>query len=80
MGARVVLAFGASGPRAARELKDSSSVELIDGDLDVVVARAAELARAGDVVLLSPSCSSFDMFDSYEDRGRRFSDLAKEVA
>ncbi|MBN1611747.1 MAG: UDP-N-acetylmuramoyl-L-alanine--D-glutamate ligase [Polyangiaceae bacterium] len=36
------------------------------------VQAAFELARPGDAVLLSPACSSFDMFDSYADRGNQF--------
>lgn len=42
------------------------------GHLARAVARAAELARPGDVVLLSPACASFDQFSSFEDRGRQF--------
>jgi len=41
-------------------------------DMDDAVRRAAGVARAGDVVLLSPACASFDMFDNFEHRGRVF--------
>lgn len=40
--------------------------------LEEAVNSAAAKAEPGDVVLLSPACSSFDMFSNYEDRGRRF--------
>ncbi len=74
---RAVLAYGAAGDRIAAEIADA---ERVDGDFEAVLRRAAELARPGDAVLLSPGCSSFDMFDDYEHRGRRFAELAREVA
>jgi UDP-N-acetylmuramoylalanine--D-glutamate ligase len=40
--------------------------------LDVVVARAAEFARPGDVVLLAPAAASMDMFRDYKHRGDEF--------
>jgi UDP-N-acetylmuramoylalanine--D-glutamate ligase len=42
------------------------------GDFDEVLATAARLAKPGDAVLLSPACSSYDMFNNYEERGARF--------
>lgn len=41
-------------------------------DMEEAVRRAAALASPGDLVLLSPACASFDMFDNYEHRGRVF--------
>jgi UDP-N-acetylmuramoylalanine--D-glutamate ligase len=43
------------------------------------VALAAREATEGDVVLLSPACASFDMFADYQDRGRQFKALVKEL-
>lgn len=42
------------------------------GSLEEAVKRAADIACDGDAVLLSPACASWDMFDSYEQRGRLF--------
>jgi UDP-N-acetylmuramoylalanine--D-glutamate ligase len=47
--------------------------------LDEAVDTAHKLAEAGDVVLLSPACSSFDMFKDYEDRGRQFKSIVKNI-
>jgi UDP-N-acetylmuramoylalanine--D-glutamate ligase len=47
--------------------------------LDGAVRRASEVASAGDVVLLSPACASFDMFEDFEDRGRRFKEKVKAL-
>ena len=55
-------------------------VEAFEGDAEVMMAddlpmavnKAAALASEGDVVLLSPACASFDMFDSYIQRGQVF--------
>jgi UDP-N-acetylmuramoylalanine--D-glutamate ligase len=54
--------------------------EAIDGDVDETLERAVsharELAKPGDVVLLSPACASYDQFDNFEQRGDAFRRLA----
>jgi UDP-N-acetylmuramoylalanine--D-glutamate ligase len=46
--------------------------------LDKAVATAASAAHPGDIVLLAPACSSFDQFENYEQRGRKFKELVHE--
>lgn len=46
--------------------------------LEQAVTTARQLAKSGDVVMLSPACASFDMFDSYLRRGEAFDTLVKE--
>jgi UDP-N-acetylmuramoylalanine--D-glutamate ligase len=46
--------------------------------VDEAVQKARALAREGDVVLLSPACASFDLFQNYEHRGRSFADAVQQ--
>jgi UDP-N-acetylmuramoylalanine--D-glutamate ligase len=83
--ARAVLAYGEAGALIATELeaplRGHVPVEHMgDASFRTVVERARALAHAGDVILLSPACSSYDMFTNYEERGRTFAHLAQELA
>jgi len=75
-----VLAFGQAGPRIFQALDGHVAVELLSGGFDEVMATAAQRAARGTTVLLSPACSSYDMFTSYEERGARFTALAKALS
>jgi UDP-N-acetylmuramoylalanine--D-glutamate ligase len=70
--ARAVVAYGEAGPLVAQDLGHTGVPIVPAGAFTEVMARARELARPGDAVLLSPACSSYDMFGNYEERGRRF--------
>jgi UDP-N-acetylmuramoylalanine--D-glutamate ligase len=48
--------------------------------MDDAVRIAAQAARAGDAVLLSPACASFDMFRNYEHRAQVFVEAVKRLA
>lgn len=60
------------------ELSGCTEVSLVT-DLSQAVAKAKEIAVAGDAVLLSPACASFDMFSGYEQRGDQFVIAVKEI-
>ena len=49
------------------------------GDFDTAVHFAADLAKSGDTVLLSPAAASFDAFPNFEKRGDRFSEIVKTL-
>jgi UDP-N-acetylmuramoylalanine--D-glutamate ligase len=76
--AHAALLIGAAAEKIASQLE--GAVELIhSATLDKAVQDAWSRARPGDTVLLAPACSSFDQFQSYEHRGRRFKELVAET-
>lgn len=68
---KAVCAIGQSAQKMQKDLASSIHVQLFD-TLEKAVQHAASLARPGDNVLLSPGCSSFDMFKDYAHRGKEF--------
>ena len=74
---RLVIAYGEAAPVIAEDLAGIVDVEIVSGTFDAAVARASSHTYPGDALLLSPACASFDMFANYEERGRRFADLAR---
>jgi UDP-N-acetylmuramoylalanine--D-glutamate ligase len=66
---RKMVTIGLDAPKLEDAFGDLVATERAD-DMDDAVERAARAAVPGDVVLLSPACASFDMFDNFEHRGR----------
>ena len=75
---KTVYTIGSAAEKIERHL--AGVVKIVSaGTLDSAVRQAAQLAVAGDVVLLAPACASFDHFTGYEQRGRVFKDLVKQL-
>lgn len=70
-----VIAYGEAAPLIARDLAGEVPVEQGGAAFSDVVDRARRSASPGDAVLLSPACSSFDMFTDFEHRGTEFKRL-----
>jgi len=74
--ARAAILLGEARDRMVRDL--SGTVPLLGADsLEEAVRAAAANARAGDVVVFSPACSSFDMFRNFEERGEAFREAVR---
>ncbi|MGO4181487.1 glutamate ligase domain-containing protein, partial [Paenibacillus sp. TAF43_2] len=79
-----LVALGETREKLSRvaELAGLAKVEIVEPSEDAesvlqqAVKQAAAIAEPGDIVLLSPACASWDMFTSYEQRGRIFKDSA----
>jgi UDP-N-acetylmuramoylalanine--D-glutamate ligase len=71
-----IIAYGEAAPIIEADLKDAAPLERLGSDFNEVMQRARESAEPGDAVLLSPACSSYDMFRNYEERGERFRKIA----
>jgi UDP-N-acetylmuramoylalanine--D-glutamate ligase len=75
---KAVYTIGTAAEKIERQLH--GMVKMVQaGTMQTAVQEAAKAAVAGDVVLLSPACSSFDQFENYEHRGRVFREIVNEL-
>ena len=78
--ARAVVLIGRDAPLIRNALQNAG-VTLVDAtSMEDAVAQANQRAHAGDAVLMSPACASFDMFDNYEHRARVFIAAVRDLA
>jgi UDP-N-acetylmuramoylalanine--D-glutamate ligase len=75
--AKLVIAYGEAASLIEADLKSHVPLERLGSSFDEVMMRARAAASPGDAVLLSPACSSYDMFKNYEVRGAEFRRLAQ---
>jgi len=79
---RATILIGETADKLAWHLDGSERGDfrwLRASSLPDAVAKAASIAVEGDVVLLSPACASYDMFENYEERGRQFKNLCRSL-
>lgn len=75
---RLAVAYGENRFKLKEQLKDSAPI-LLEETLEGALKRVIPLLEEGDILLLSPGSASFDQFQSYEERGKIFADLVKEL-
>lgn len=74
-----VIAIGEARPLIREQIGDKVTTYFEADSMEEAVALGYRQAKKGDTVLLSPACASFDMFDSYEDRGNTFKSIVRKL-
>ncbi len=75
---KALVLIGEAREKIRKALSDIKET-FIEDDFKAAIEKAKNTASPGDVVLLSPACASFDMFEDFEDRGRQFKKAAMEL-
>ncbi len=74
-----IIVIGEAAPLIINDLRQYVEIENCNSDFEYAIKRAFESSERGDVVLLSPACSSYDMFTNYEERGRIFKEIVMHL-
>lgn len=76
---KAIEAFGEAGSQMAADLAQSGITIKVWPDLEAAFEAAQEIARTGDIILLSPACASFDQYKDYKARGEHFIELVNRA-
>jgi len=76
---KAIVCLGLDNSKIHSEFGDSVDLIIDTESADEAVANAYQLAKKGEIVLLSPACASFDLFDSFEDRGDQFKEAVNKL-
>ncbi|WP_066221546.1 UDP-N-acetylmuramoyl-L-alanine--D-glutamate ligase [Formosa haliotis] len=76
---KAIICLGVNNEKLLEKFSNMVDVIVETQFMSEAVKIAYKLAEAGDNVLLSPACASFDLFENYEDRGRQFKDAVRNL-
>lgn len=76
---KAIICLGVDNKKIIETFGSIVDVMVEVGSMQDAVTTAQRLAEKGDTVLLSPACASFDLFESYEDRGNQFKQAVKHL-
>ncbi|HAD14156.1 MAG TPA: UDP-N-acetylmuramoyl-L-alanine--D-glutamate ligase, partial [Saprospirales bacterium] len=76
---KAIVCMGVDNTKIIKAFKAMKKPMVETSSAQEAVVQAAKLAEAGDTVLLSPACASFDLFKNYEDRGAQFREAVKSL-
>ncbi len=77
--AAITLCLGQTGKTIQKQIQSSGGEAKQVDSIEEAVTVAREIAKPGDVVLLSPGCASWDMFENYQERGKVFKESIVEL-
>jgi len=76
---KAIVCLGTDNKKIIKAFKDVVEEIVETATAEEAVQASYKLGKKGDVVLLSPACASFDLFENYEDRGRQFKKAVKAL-